>query len=385
MESPIALTPAALTATLHNVVSAKNEVDCATALVSAASLIQEAVLSNLDAEEFRKILSACPDSLNGVLGQALDRAVNFHVTDEGTLGLWLIPVVLSSSKALQARIALENASMNGLRLLGSVNQQMGLSSDKLGDGRLGWSYLIPALYDVNQVRGADLGDLIRLPQHARQAVQGSRESVKFLAGESADKLEPGVSLYFLPMVAFHPAGVAISIPAESERTGYRLTQWIKDTLTPSIGTDFYVRAALRPQPFSVALDVGERLRLEANLREIMGRVCIERGVEPNGMSALVAPYAVRQLNGQLMLGVSLVSRLTGGTMATVSLPVETKTGAEEVDLVTHVLKDMGMHCVQDRSEPIPTIACQHCGGVQFAMPSPECAAHGMAEASRSLQ
>ena len=66
-------------------------------------------------------------------------------------------------------------------------------------------------------------------------------------------------------------------------------------------------------------------------------------------------------------------------LATLSLPVESDDGQEEVALASHILKDMGMDCIQDYHQPIHTIACQHCGNFQFALPSADVAFKGLTE------
>ena len=378
------LTSASLLVSLQQIASAATEAECANALVSAASLMQGGVLAGQSPESFREVLESCPADLGLHLGAVMDRAVNFHPLEEGgTLGLWLLPVAISAEAALPATIALETATLNGLKMSGCLLEQLGLSAVKAGT-RTGWTYVLPTLYSEEQIRNADLGQLVRLPHEARQVVQGTRKSLAFAAGEGADICDAGVNLYYLPFVTFAPEGLTQTLPMTSAKTTTRITQWATDTLQALLADGFTVHAGPAPQPFSLALRVGSRLRMDAHLRESMQRVCAASGVEPNGLAALVAPYATSQTEGTFMVGISLTSRLTKNVVATLSLPVESEDGQEEVALTRHVLKDLGMECIQDVPAPIDTIACQHCGEFQFALPSADAAGTSAAAPVKNL-
>lgn len=366
----VELTPSTLMVSLEQLASAKTEQECATALVASATLIQSAVLARQPAESFHAALSTCPAELNTELAAVLDRAVNFHVLEDGgTLGLWLLPVVLSSDQQLPSILPLENTSLNAMKLSGCLLQQLGLSSAQAGD-RTGWSYILPALYADDQIRNCDLGQLVNLSQEARAIVRGELKTLSFDTGAMLPMPNAGANLYFLPFVTYAPAGVSQAMPLSSARMVTRMTQWVTATLEPRLGSDLVVHVGQLPQPFSLALRVGARLRMDVRLREVMMRVCSDSGVEPNGLAALVAPYAAQHSADTFMVGVSLVSRLTKNVVATLSLPIETADGEEELALATHILKDLGLRCIEDYHQPIETISCQHCGGIQFAMPTP---------------
>ncbi|KVP75519.1 hypothetical protein [Burkholderia ubonensis] len=374
------LTPSSLIVSLEQLASAKTEQDCANALVSAAALIQEAIVAGQSPKSFHEAMESCPEGLGTQLMAVMDRAVNFHLLEDGgTLGLWMLPVVVSAGKSLPATIPLEANTLNALKMSGCLLQQLGLSAMKTGGNRMGWTFVLPTLYSEEQIRNADLGELIRLPHEAREVVRGEREAITFSAGDDMGHVEPGANLFYLPFVAFSPEGFPPSMPMGSAKTMSRMSQWVTATLQPVLSDAFVVHVAHLPQPFSLSLRVGERLRMDVRLRELMLRVCNDSGVEPNGLAALVAPYATRQSDGTFMVGVSLVSRLTKNVVATLSLPVESEDGEEEVALATHILKDMGMDCIQDFQQPIHTIACQHCGNFQFALPSAELALKGLSE------
>ncbi len=374
------LNTSSLTVALEEIANARTEQDCAHSLVAAAALVQAAILEEQPAEEFHEALEACPTRLGAQLSAVMDRAVNFHLLESGgTLGLWLLPVVLTASVELPAILPLETKTLNALKMSGTLLQQLGLTAGQTGGDRTGWTYVLPALYAEDQIRNADLGDLVRLPHEAREVVQGLREEISFSAGEDMGLRDEGSSLYFMPFVTFSPEGLAPVMPQGSAKMMNRMTQWVSATLEPALGHDFAVHVAHLPQPFSLSLRVGERMLMDVKLRELMSRVTMDSGVETNGLAALVAPYATRQSDGTFMVGVSLVSRMTKNVVATLTLPVESEDGQEEVALATHILKDMGMDCIQHTESPIHTIACQHCGGLQFALPSEEVAFRGVAE------
>jgi hypothetical protein len=378
------LTSASLLVSLQQIASAATETECASALVSAASLMQGGVLAGQSTESFRDVLDACPAELGMHLGAVMDRAVNFHPLEEGgTLGLWLLPVAVSTDAVLPATIALETRTMNALKMSGCLLEQLELSAAKAGT-RTGWTYVLPTLFSEEQIRNTDLGELVRLPHEARDVVRGTRKALSFTTGEGAAICESGVNLYYLPFVTFAPEGMTQTLPMASAKTTTRITQWATDTLQAILADGFTVHAGPAPQPFSLALRVGVRLRMDAHLRESMQRVCAASGVEPNGLAALVAPYATRQTDGTFMVGVSLVSRLTKNVVATLTLPVESDDGQDEVALTRHVLKDLGMECIQDVEAPIDTIACQHCGEFQFALPSADMSASSAAAPVKNL-
>lgn len=382
------LTPAALASALKSIADAKSENDCALALVAAATRIQEAVISHQDSESFLDALDSCPPDLGHYLDAAMDRAVNFHLQEDGgTLGLWLLPVTLTLEGALTGIIPLDVTSSSGsltsLRLSSSLLHQFKISAENVGAGRpVGWTYVIPALYSDATMRDADLGELVRLPLQARAAVRGDSDTIHFAPVEHPAESLNMVHLYYLPVVVYHPPGCSVGLPDSSEKTVYRMTRWMQKTL-PAVDANA-IRVAGQPQPFSVALDVGARMRSDVQLRIIMTTLVKKTGVEPNGMAALVAPYITQNVDGGMTLGVSLISRLTQTTLATVALAVESEDGAEETALATHVLRELGMVCVQHTPHPIDTIACQHCGGIQFSMPTPELAEKGMGPAPKRV-
>jgi hypothetical protein len=373
------LTPSALTASLEKLASASTEDECAVALVSAAGMIQEAVLVGQSQESFHDALDACPNGLGEQLKAVLDRSVNFHLLAEGgMLGLWMLPVAINSNHSLPATIDLERTTLNALKMSGCLLEQLELSKAKTGGDRSGWTCVLPTLYSDVQIRNADIGELVRLPHEARDIIRGDVQALSFSAGPNTGDVEPGVQIYYLPFVAFAPQGVPPTLPLGSAKTTARLTQWVNATLAPTMANEFALTVGQLPQPFTLALRVGDRLRTEVVLRESMHRICASSGVEPNGLAALVAPYSTATSDETFMVGVSLVSRLTQNVVATLSLPVVSEAGQEEVALATHILNDMGMDCIQDFNGALQTSACQHCGKFQYALPNVEVAGNKMA-------
>lgn len=358
------LTTTSLSVALEQIVRAPSEDACAAALVSAASLLQTAVMNGQSGETIFEAIENCPRNLGKPLAAAMTRAVEFQLLEEGeTLGLWLIPVVLNTKAQLPGVLPLAGG-LDQLKLAGILQEQLALKAAPGEAG--GWNYVIPALYSEDKLRDAELPDLVRLPMHARQLVRGERQSLNFLAGGDLTASAPGVSMYFLPVVACYRANAAVGVPQASERMMHRLSRWVRTTLESH--TDLLIQVSPRPQPFATALQVGDRMLLAARVTGMMHEISERTGVAFNGMSALVAPYAVRA-HENLVLGISLVSRLTNAPIATLTLPIDGDDGEQEVALVTCVLQDLGTEQVQRQADPIHTLTCQHCGGMQYAMPS----------------
>lgn len=376
------LTQASLIAALEEVAQAGNDTECGVAIASAAALLQEAVLGEQDPKEVTGSIEAVPTRLAPHLATVVDRAVSFSLLDDdSTLGLWLVPVVLSLPDKLPSIVPLETSTMNGLKATAYLQAQLGLN--KVG----GWTYVLPALFSLEQIRQADLHELITLPHQAQAVVRGERSAVEFGGNAGIEGSQGGPALYFLPFVAKHPAGVDIGMPHPCERVLHRLTKWVTDSLDGRVADLSEVAVHVGPQPhaFSAALPVGERLQLDVKVREMLTEVCDQAQVHPNGLAALVAPYVTRQMNDEYVLGISLVSRLTGAFVATLSLVIDfdDKDGFV-VGMAARVLEEMGMQVIQLRHEPISTITCQHCGHLQYAIPHiPQ--NHGEAMASTKVQ
>lgn len=366
------LSPSVLSVVLENIVSSGSDDQCAVSIVSGARLIQDAILSGMDPHDFSEVLDSCPQRLYPVMTTVLDRAVSvFELEDGSSLSLWLLPVTLSGDAALPAVVPLETQSLNGLKTAAYLQAQLGL------DAANGWVYILPNLVSAEYLHQTDIGALIRLPHQARAVVRGQTRSLKLPRNPEVGNSAPGVSSYFLPFVACHPAGTGISLPPASERTMHRVEKWVTTTLAGTLkkSADIEVHVAGYPQPFAEGMLQGERRVIDITLRETVMRVCTHTEVHPNGLAALVAPYITRQMEDEFVLGISLVSRLTGSFIATIPLRIgmrnmsDAQQQEEIVSLANGVLRDMGLQVIQLRHTPIDTIACQHCGNLQYAMPN----------------
>lgn len=367
-----------LTTALEKVRRASSERECAAALVTVATMLQEAVLRKQPMADINDAIDACPDSLGMVLGAAMDRAVNFTQTERGTMGLWLLPVRLVSEEALPGLIQLTNDKMRAMKMAAAVQAQMKLLESSVP----GWCFTIPALVSDEALRNAELSSLIQFPQQVQSLIQGEREQVSFIEELDFEEVEAGVSVYYLPMVIFHPNGTSLDAPTSSEQLVHRMFRWVEESVAPETVTEITVSSV--PQPFSLALRVGQRMELGGRFRQMMLDLRAKSDIDFNGMAALVTPYEVRNKDEDLLLGVSLVSRLTKTALASMTLPVLEGAGEEEMAIVTAVLNELGVERVQQHQHPVGTIACQHCGNIQFALPSMDTVEAGMIPDSHTI-
>ncbi|MBK3779862.1 hypothetical protein G3A43_06315 [Paraburkholderia aspalathi] len=381
------MTPESLFQALSAISGSSDEEATANALESAATLVQDAILNDQPSDSFNAALSSCAAQHGKLLSAVLDRTVEFHpLRDGGRLALWLLPVVLGASSALPEVIVLDSTSLQSMRMASSLMSQLGLTAteeDKKADNPLGWTYVMPKLYSYESMQSAELGELVRLPHQARAVLRGERKRVSFEPGEQRKTDAGAGQLYFLPFVAYHPEGHQIDLPQASEAVIERMTRWVRTTLVQADGanSELDIRVAPQPQPFTFALTAGARMRQESRARFVISETIARSGIEANGMAALVAPYAVENAAGELTLGVSLVSRLTGDPLARIELPVEAEDGGDDAAMVTTILTQLGMKCAQYHSHPINTFACQECGSLQLSFPSPAVARHGVEPAS----
>lgn len=372
------VTTTSLTTALEKVRSASSERACAAALITVATMLQEAVLRNQPMADIHEAIDACPDSLGAVLGAAMDRAVNFTQTDRGTLGLWLVPVRLVLTEALPGMIPLTTDKMRAMKMAAALQAQMKLLESSVP----GWCFTVPALVSDEALREAELSSLIRFPQQVQALIQGDREAVSFIDELDFEAVDAGVALYYLPVVAFHPTGASLDAPVASEQMVHRMVRWIEESLPQHAVTEITVASV--PQPFSLALRVGQRMELGGRFQKMMLDLRAQSDVDFNGMAALVTPYEIRNKDEELLLGVTLVSRLTKTALASMTLPILEGMGEEEMAVVSAVLNELGVERVQHHRHPVGTIACQHCGNIQFALPSMETVQAGMLSDSHTI-
>lgn len=379
------LTPASLLNSLEALASAKSEADSRLLLVTAATLFQEAVYRGADPESVEEALNQVPSRLAPYLDAVLNRTVDFQMRDDGScLGLWLVPVVVAVENAsLPPMLPLETESLHYLKLGGAITRQMGLTDavERVRAGRAaGWNYVVPCLYSRDQLASADIIDLVSLPAQALSFVRGEGSKVA-LNVEHLERPTKGTALYFLPVIVNHPEGQAIGMPKASDSAAGRIANWVSGTLQQEHQVlNAEVSAGPQPHPFSVALEVGERLHLANKVRRLLRQVSAAVGVHPHGMAALVTPYALDH-GAKVVLGVTLASRLTKTVLANLDIPIDSD-GAEESALAAQTLRDAGLDSVQLKRQMVESLVCQHCGKLQFEKPSADAINSGHAQAAK---
>ena len=353
------LTPSSLELALANLALSATEQDIAVALVTAATLIQTAIASNQDAESFMQAIESVDGTIAaGHLSAVLARAVNFQLQEDGsTLGLWLMPVLIKEQAELPGVIDLSTDRLQVLRTAADFSRQMGFQGNANG-----WVSVLPTLIAATVICQADIGALIRFPLDARKVIQGL---TKTLTLDVDSSIKPNGGLYFLPFVVKHPADTRIAVPLANEQVIFRITKWVTERLT----SEAVVQVFDQPEPFSDAIATGERYFRKLDFNQVISDVCLEMGVMPSGMSVLLAGYAARNSGHiqEALLGISVVSRLTGVVLATISMPVAGDLDDFIADAKAAMILN-GVGRVQVASELINTFACQHCGEIQLAIP-----------------
>lgn len=353
MSSFAILTSDSLKAALLALAEAKTEQDIGMSFVAAATLMQDAVKAGQTGESFSNALASIDDPrLAEYLLLVLSRAVNFHYQEDGgVLGFWLLAVTLDKSQFTDASLALKMDSMQLLRASADLSKQMGLS---VADG--GWVCVLPKLISATALQNTELGDIIRLPQQARRWVQGQVKEVSFNVD---NEVEAEHGLYYLPMVVRHPASQGINSPSSDEKVMFRVTKWVKESLPEA--ADITVLGA--PEPFSMALESGERFFRSKYFEDFVGETEARFGVSPRGLVCLLASYHTE--DDEEFLGLSLVSKLTGDVLNTTAVPL--KSAVTHLNECKAVLQSLGVSCVM-APESLDSKACQHCGELQYAIP-----------------
>lgn len=368
------ITNASLAATLERIVSATDEHAIRVALMDGAAKLQDAVLANQPSHELSDLVRNIPAHLTKAYNAVMDRAVSFAAQDDGShLVTFLLPVALTlehPANAILPLLTMGATSQDQLRLTASLQTQLGLEQGG------GWVSVIPALYSTKQLLSADLGELIRLPQACRDMIRGKRKQAITITGNDAESsVAAGSHMYYLPFVARLPETVELTQPAQSEQVAYRMTKWVKASLAALGFSDdsVTVNVMAAPQPFAHALAAGARMLLDLRITEMTLSVCEKVNVQPNGLVALAAAYVAPSLSDEYayVLGVTMLSRLTGQYVGTITLPMTSDAGTAEqaVQRVYHLLMGIGVQITQVIGAPVETHACQHCGHLQYQMPA----------------
>lgn len=355
------ITAERLRSALSEIAIAKTEVDVASAIATAAKLVQTAVTSGQPSDEFLDALSGVEGVKESAhLSTVLDRAVSFHLQDDGsTLGFWLMPVAIGDHpQARGATLDLRVDSLQLLRASADLANQMGLFG--MADG---WVTALPRLVSSTATTNADLAAIINFPQEVRKLMQGKIKAVDFKVDRSQQS-EHG--LYFLPLVTKHPKGAAIVQPEVHANVASRVEDWVRSSLRgPSI-----VKCLMAPMPFAEAVDSGEDFARRATYGQVVESAVANMGVAPSGMAAVVAGYHTHTADGTKYeyLGLTLLSRMTGAVLSTVAIPVA-EANPDYLAEAKHILMAMGVAKVQVVQDNIGVTTCHHCGEIQFALPS----------------
>lgn len=364
-----ALTASRIEDALVKISRASGEPNLRVALVSAATLVQTAILGGQSAADLYQAL----DTLDGVEGSAyvdavLNRSVDFHLLEDGsTLGFWLLPVAIDHPAVTSATIDLRVDSLQLLRASADLAHQLGM----LGDSK-GWVAAFPRLISGTALQQADLSALIRFPHSARKLMQGLVKGVDFKVDPS---LTAEAGLYYLPLVTKHPVGADIHTPQPSAAVTARIEAWVAESLP----VRSRVHAPKGPLPFSDAMAAGDQFLRQLTFDTIITAVVTDMGVAPGGLNIILAAYRTDSPAGSHeYLGCTVSSLLTGAVLSTVALPVPTQATPYLAEAKTFLLAQ-GVAAVQLMPEPIPAVVCHHCGELQFSLP-----ARGTAQPAQSV-
>lgn len=375
------LTQEILTASLAAVQTAQVEAREET-ISNVKSLIQSAILGSQPAQEVVAIFNAVSNKQLPIMAEVVRASINSQELPEGKLGLWLIPVTVATQDNLPAKIDLQ-AGLPGLKAAAAAQKALGLTASG------GWAHALPTLLSKDYVAQADLYDLISLPVKVREFVRGDRNSVGLNDIPNLPTSSGKTSLYFLPVVGFLPQGVEAAA-ADAEQLRHRVATWVIASLNAETSSELTlndVLVGLNPLPFSDAVSEGLHMLMQVQLKEAANEILAKSGISASGVAAMVAPYVVKGMpEGDYVVGVSLVSRLTGGFLATITMGVDF--GADEaylIGLARQSLVDMGMQMIQSKLEMVETTCCQHCGHLQYEVPQAESFAMSPSTTMRASQ
>lgn len=359
------LTSNGFEAALTAIENAKTEKSCGVALVSAASMVQSAILGGQSLGELMSIFESCASDYPGCVGAVVDRAIDAHELGDGSqLRLWLVPVAVTSELAFSSSIPLKKAGMQRLRVESLLQGAMRLRSTTAGAQSTahGWVQVLPGLYAEDALKNTDVCELVKLPYRMRDVVRGASRTLRFAPPMAAPA--PGVQMYYLPVVSYAVAGCPVDEVAASIPLAMALTQWVRDSLAQELVDVSEFQACATAHAFSQAFAVGARMHREVSVKDLLASVVQTSGVAPNGLVGLVALYQPQGMDDQF-IGVTLTSRLLKTTVGLMNIRVDTEDGIDELGQVSQVLRDSGVSRVVVTREPIATVVCQHCSYPQY--------------------
>lgn len=360
-----ALTPALLLNALKNISSARSERECTEALVTGASMLQNAVLTKQDPAELVDMLSDVPEEFSPIMAEVFGRAVDFHHLDDGLLGLWLLPVTISTEDGFVAPVSL-GAGVPSIRTGAFLVEQLGLTPAQLGGTKAGWVYTIPALYSAEQLSAAEFSALVTLPGAARRVVQGEVKGLTFRLDH--DECPAGGNVLYMPFVAYSPAGQD-GVFELSEKVKASATKWVRESLAANgISASATVSVNDLPRPYSEMMNEAPIQSFCARLRYFLYLAVKNSGCQPQAMVAHLSPYATPQTGGELILGINFRSRLTRQLMGNITMPTFSEGAAAELGEAVGMMRAMGFARVMVSKSPIQSLMCQSCGSLQMQVP-----------------
>lgn len=360
-----ALNTASLLNSLKSISIARTERECTEAIVAGATMLQQAVFHNLDPQELAESLNEVPAELCPMLNDVVDRAVNLHHVEDGTLGLWLLPVAVYSDVGFQAPVSL-GTGLDAMRTGALLVDQLGLSSKQLGSDKGGWVYTVPTLFTAGQLSQAEFGDLVRLPGAAREVVQGSLKKLDFAL--TTDDCQAGGNMLYLPFVAYSPVGQE-GVFELSKKVEAAASKWIRSSLAANgIPAESNVSIIEFPRPYTAMMTEAPIQVYAARLRNSLDNALKAADSLPHALVAHLAPSVKPQAGGDQTIGISLRSRHTRQVMGYISMPTLTESAWEEMSESVGLMRSMGFARVMVNQAPANPRSCHGCKGSHMQMP-----------------
>lgn len=376
------LTPATLWPALKAISTSRSEQECSDALLSAVTLLQNAVLNNQDPDSFNAALKSVPPEMAHCLMEVLGCAVDCHQESNGaTLGLWLLPVSISIDKGFETPVSLLSG-MPALRASGQLLEQLGLTPTQLGTAAGGWVYPIPALYTPDQLNSSEMSVLVQLPHATRRVVRGDAKGVALPLGK--DSCLPGSNVLYMPFIAYSPRGQE-HVRQLSEKFVSAMTKWVTASMTGNgLTGSVTVGVPAVPRPFSESLQDTPMQAFRAKLRYFLDLAVRNSGVSPKGMVAHLTLSAIPQTGVQHLLCIRLKAHLTRQPLGSIEMPTFTIESLDEMTEAKQLLRELGVARVQTSRAPIDSLPGSHRGGLQVLVPPDALVEHAMVDPPPSL-
>lgn len=376
------LTQATLWPALKAISTARSEQECSHALLSAVTLLQNAVLNNQNPDSLNAALKSVPPEMAQSLMEVLGCAVDFHKENNGaTLGLWLLPVSISIDKGFETPVSLVSG-MPALRASGLLLEQLGLTPTQLDTVDAGWVYPIPALYTPDQLNSSELSVLVQLPHVARRVVRGDAKGVTLPLGKGS--CLAGSNVLYMPFIAYSPRGQEC-VRELSEKFVSAMTKWVTASLTGNgLTGSVTVGVPAVPRPFSESLQDAPLQAFREKLRYFLDLAVRNSGVSPKGMVAQLSLSTTPQTGVQQLLCIRLKAHLTRQPLSSSAMPTFTIESLDELIEAKQLLRELGVARVQTSRAPIDSLTGPHRGGLQVLAPPDALVEHAMVDTPPSL-